>query len=131
MYAKTQNRRNGRGQAVALDLVRAVCGGVGRLARDRLREAGLDPCAVGGGWFADYLVTDDEAGYPFRNSREIYVSRLEYDYTTTSGSWCYAPHIRYGDEAGGAIDAPKWIAAGCMSSKCSEYVGVAVLRAGS
>lgn len=55
-------------------------------------------------------------------------ARLEYDYTTTTGSWAWWPHIRYADDAGGALDAPRWILTGGMSARSGEHLGAAVLR---
>lgn len=48
--------------------------------------------------------------------------------TCTGGDGIPWPWVRFDDESGGPIDAPDWIAAGCMSAKCGESMGVAVLR---
>jgi hypothetical protein len=45
----------------------------------------------------------------------------------TGGIGPYWPAIRYQDDAGGSLDAPKFIAAGYMSDM-SEVIGEAVSR---
>jgi hypothetical protein len=53
----------------------------------------------------------------------------ENDDTTRTGQRAWWPKIRYCDEAGGALDAPGWIAAGYMGP-IGECMGAAVLRDG-
>jgi len=63
MFVISMYSRRARGHVVALGLLAVVANGVGRLARMRLQEAGLDPFSVGGRLaedFGGYLVTEPE-----------------------------------------------------------------------
>lgn len=128
MYARTQNLRNGRGHGVALALVRAVCSGVAQAARVRLQEAGLDPYSVGGGWFADYLVTDENpcdmteaemaACWPFDEPAPVVWSENRWRHNMNS-TWMtgdfskpYEVQDWADDEGLGGLDAPPMVAAG-------------------
>lgn len=87
--------RRVRGYALPLDLVRVqvrVADYVGTVRRTRQA-------------FADYLVTDGEAGYPFRNSRKNHQLRRVGVYGTgfPLAAWF-----------GGDLDAPEWVASGSM-----------------
>lgn len=52
------------------------------------------------------------------------------DYTAMTGGAYWWPHIRYNDEAGGALDAPKYIAAGYMSMRHGGFMGAVIVRGG-
>ena len=63
MFVISKYSRRQRGHVVALGLLAMVANGVGRLARMRLQEAGLDPFSVGGRLaedFGGYLVTEPD-----------------------------------------------------------------------
>ena len=94
-YVRAVFSRRMRGYALPLDLVRVHlrASNSAGMAR-RLRAA-----------FAGYLVSDDEAGYPFRNSRELYRPK---DMSVLRTGFAYV------DGFGGDLDAPQWIAAGAM-----------------
>lgn len=84
-----------RGHAAPLALVRVQLRAVNSagVAR-RLRAA-----------FAGYLVTDGEAGYPFRNSRKKYQGRR----VGVMGTGYPMANL-----FGGDLDAPEWILAGSV-----------------
>jgi hypothetical protein len=68
MYAMTQGRRNGRGQAVALGLVRAVLRGANLLSAMRHNEAMRARLSED---FGGYLVTDETDGWLAEISAEV------------------------------------------------------------
>jgi hypothetical protein len=84
-----------RGHAAPLALVRVQLRAVNSVGvARRLREA-----------FAGYLVTDPEAGYPFRNSRQKYqMRRVGVFGTGFPLVACF----------GGDLDAPEWILGGSV-----------------
>lgn len=87
--------RRVRGYALPLDLVRVqvrVADSVGTVRRTRQA-------------FADYLVTDGEAGYPFRNRRKNHqMRRVGVFGTGFQLAACF----------GGDLDAPEWILGGSV-----------------
>lgn len=84
-----------RCHAAPLALVRVICRLEGQAAwRRRVAAA-----------FAGYLVTDGEAGYPFRNSRKKYQGRR----VGVMGTGYPMAHL-----FGGDLDAPEWILAGSV-----------------
>lgn len=101
MFAMTKFSRRCRGQAVACDLVRAVLKCKNKLTAMRRNEAMRARLAEG---FANYLVTDYEAGYPFRSSRVKYAQRR---ISVLNTGFQY-------HELGGHLDAPEYMAAGGM-----------------
>ena len=102
------SRRAG-GFAAPVDLVKKqlhaanACAGIGRL-----RAA-----------FASYLVTDDEAGYPFHDSREKYAPRR----VGVMGTG-----FPLAAEFGGDIDAPDWSVAGSMGDSLNVPFPTGVRR---
>lgn len=68
MYAKTQSTRNGRGQAVALDLVRAVLRAENMMTAIRHNEAMRARLSED---FGGYLVTDEVDGWLVEISAEV------------------------------------------------------------
>lgn len=117
MYAMTRDSRRARGQAVACDLVRVVLRGVSVLSAMRHNEAMRGRLSEG---FAGYLVTecatDDEAGYPFRGSREKYQWPVVRAACTSPESGGWGMHAGYGFLCSFPIDAPEVIAAGSFLS---------------
>lgn len=107
---------------VACDLLRVVLKCKNKLSAMRRNEAMRARLSEG---FAGYLVTD----MPVATETNRNEGKCDGSDKKVS-EWCFSPFIRYEDMAGGALDAPRWVAAGCMSAKNGEYVGVAVLRAG-
>lgn len=94
-YVRAVFSEKRRGYCLPVDLLRAhcravVCSG----ARERVSRA-----------FADYLVTDPEAGYPFRDSRDKYQLRR----VGVMGTGFQMP-----SDFGGHLDAPEWVLSGAM-----------------
>jgi len=122
-----------RGFALPLDLVRVHCRSVGRVlrmfgtdAQDEVLRA-LEKARVSSA-FADYLVSDDEAGYPFVNRRSEHAPVFDRLAMTGAVSALAAGMVMRsqseGDEVrltGWHLDAPGYIAAGGMRWHHGEF----------
>lgn len=94
-YVRACFSKRARGHCLPLELVRRHLGAVNRSEfKRRVARA-----------FSGYLVTDSEAGYPFRESRKNYAPK-EVGVLRTGFAYVHG--------VGGELDAPEWIAAGGM-----------------
>lgn len=85
------------------------------------------------GVFADSVVSDDEAGYPFRNRRERHLRGV--DLHTCTSPRCVIG-IRGGESSAwpffdGPIDAPEWMASGASEWSWSPLERVSFVVRGS
>lgn len=122
-----------RGVAFPVDLVRVHCRAVARVRRmfgtDAQNEAlrALEKGRVSAA-FADYLVSDDEVGYPFVNRRSEHLPVLD-RIAVTGGVSGLAAGIVFRSEDDGELvrvtgwhlDAPQYIAAGGMRWHHGEF----------
>lgn len=122
-----------RGFALPLDLVRVHCRAVARVlsmfGTDAQNEAlrVLERARVSAA-FADYLISDDEAGYPFVNRRREHAPVLDRIAVTGGVSGLAAGVVFRSDDDGDLVrvtgwhlDAPGYIAAGAMRRNHGEF----------
>lgn len=130
-----------RGFAAPLDLVRAHLRAVWGGVRGHLAVVDLCDCAAMAGdaqddelralemrgrvraAFADYLVSDDEAGYPFREARNRHRPENDRLAMTGRGPWSFDLQSGLFDGGHGCMDAPNYLAGGGMRSYRCDVSG--------